>query len=78
MNLIRLLKKVTIFIVGVAVIIVGIILVPFPGPGFLVIAFGLLILSSEFAWAERRLATLKLKFKEITDKAKSKSNIDKK
>jgi uncharacterized protein (TIGR02611 family) len=78
MKLVRLFKKGIILIVGIVVIILGIILLPAPGPGLLVIAFGLFILSTEFAWAERRLATLKLKFKEISDKAKSRSNKDKK
>jgi len=76
MSPIQLLKKAAILIAGVSVIIVGIILLPLPGPGFLIIAFGLFILSTEFAWAERRLAYLKSKYKELLGKTKSKSNKD--
>jgi uncharacterized protein (TIGR02611 family) len=41
--------------VGAIVIIVGIILIPFPGPGWLVVLAGLAILGVEFAWARRLL-----------------------
>lgn len=78
MKLVQLLKKGAVLIAGVAVIILGIVLLPLPGPGLLIIAFGLLILSSEFAWAERRLVYLKSKFKQVFDKTKSKSDNDKK
>jgi len=43
------LKKLLIFIVGIVVVIVGIILLPLPGPGLLIITGGLVILATEFA-----------------------------
>jgi uncharacterized protein (TIGR02611 family) len=42
-------------LVGVAVIALGIVLLPLPGPGWLVVFLGLGILATEFAWAERLL-----------------------
>ena len=42
-------------VLGVLVIIVGVLLLPLPGPGWLVIFVGLGILATEFAWAERLL-----------------------
>lgn len=48
-------KRILIFTLGVPVIAVGIALIPLPGPGFLVIAAGLAILSLEFEWARRWL-----------------------
>ena len=42
-------------IVGGLVIVLGVILLPLPGPGWLVIFAGLAILASEFTWAERLL-----------------------
>jgi uncharacterized protein (TIGR02611 family) len=42
-------------IVGVVVVAVGIVLIPFPGPGWLIVLTGLAILSVEFAWARRLL-----------------------
>lgn len=40
-------------VVGGVVIVLGLILVPLPGPGWLVVFGGLAILSTEFAWARR-------------------------
>ncbi len=48
-------RKVVVLIVGVAVVLAGIALLALPGPGMLVIIVGLLILSTEFAWAQRWL-----------------------
>lgn len=46
----------TVALVGGVVVIVGIIMIPYPGPGWLVVFLGLGILSTEFAWAKRWLA----------------------
>ncbi len=48
-------RKVVVLIVGVAVVLSGVALLALPGPGMLVIIVGLLILSTEFAWAQRWL-----------------------
>ena len=42
-------------VLGTAVVLLGLVLVPFPGPGWLIVFLGLGILSTEFAWAERLL-----------------------
>lgn len=42
-------------VVGVSIIAVGIVLLPLPGPGWLVIFLGLGVLASEFAWARALL-----------------------
>lgn len=42
-------------IVGVAVTVGGLALVPLPGPGWLIVFVGLAILASEFVWAQRLL-----------------------
>lgn len=49
-------KKVLIGIVGSLVTLIGLILVPYPGPGWLIVFAGLAILSTEFAFAARLLA----------------------
>jgi uncharacterized protein (TIGR02611 family) len=41
--------------VGFLIVVVGLLMIPLPGPGFLVIAVGLAILALEFVWAERLL-----------------------
>jgi uncharacterized protein (TIGR02611 family) len=40
---------------GFLIVLVGIILIPLPGPGLLVVAVGLGVLALEFAWAEHLL-----------------------
>ena len=42
-------------VLGLAVVALGVALLPLPGPGFLVIAGGFAILATEFEWAERWL-----------------------
>ena len=48
-------KRLMIFIAGVAVLLAGLAMLALPGPGVLVIILGLMILATEFAWAERVL-----------------------
>jgi uncharacterized protein (TIGR02611 family) len=42
-------------VVGAAVIVLGVLLLPLPGPGWVVIFLGLGVLASEFEWARRLL-----------------------
>ena len=42
-------------VVGLGIVALGIVLLPLPGPGWLVIFAGLFVLSTEFVWAERLL-----------------------
>jgi uncharacterized protein (TIGR02611 family) len=48
-------KRLMILILGAAVLLAGIAMLALPGPGVLVIILGLVILATEFAWAERML-----------------------
>ncbi|OGG07630.1 hypothetical protein A2872_00045 [Candidatus Gottesmanbacteria bacterium RIFCSPHIGHO2_01_FULL_42_12] len=66
------LRKSTIFIIGIALVILGIIFIPLPGPGLLLIIAGLFILSLEFAWAERHLDRAKKAANKVVEKAKNK------
>ena len=51
--------RVGVTVVGVAVIVGGIILLPLPGPGWLIIFAGLGILATEYMWAKRLLGWLR-------------------
>jgi uncharacterized protein (TIGR02611 family) len=62
-KLTRHLKRTLIAIAGTIVILVGIVLIPYPGPGWLVVFAGLAILATEFAFAERLLARGRRYFK---------------
>ena len=55
-------KKVLIGIAGGLVVLIGLILVPYPGPGWLIVFAGLAILSTEFVFAARVLEYAKGKY----------------
>jgi uncharacterized protein (TIGR02611 family) len=55
----RLVWRILVGVVGVAVIAIGLVLVPLPGPGWLVVFGGLWILGLEFAAARRAKHALK-------------------
>jgi len=55
-------KKTLVGIVGGIVLIVGIIAIPYPGPGWLIVFAGLGILATEFVWAQRILAYTREKY----------------
>ena len=48
-------KRVGVGIVGGIVVLIGIIAIPYPGPGWLIVFTGLAILATEFEWAQRVL-----------------------
>lgn len=64
-------------VVGVAVIAVGIVLLPLPGPGWVVIFAGLGLLATEYEWARRLLAWTRRKATELANRAR-KSRADRK
>jgi uncharacterized protein (TIGR02611 family) len=47
--------RLTVGIVGLVVTVGGLLLVPLPGPGWLIVFVGLAILASEFTWAQHLL-----------------------
>ncbi|EOM75861.1 hypothetical protein Rrhod_2773 [Rhodococcus rhodnii LMG 5362] len=49
-------------VVGTIVLVVGIIAIPYPGPGWLIVFAGLGILASEFDWAHRILHVVRGKY----------------
>lgn len=48
-------RRLVIAVAGFSVLVVGIPLIPLPGPGWLVVFLGLAILAQEFPWANRAL-----------------------
>ncbi|HEX5856906.1 MAG TPA: TIGR02611 family protein [Microbacterium sp.] len=51
--------RIVVGVLGGALALVGLLLVPLPGPGWLVVFLGLAILGTEFHWARRVAAWLK-------------------
>ena len=45
--------RIVVGVVGAAVLITGIVTIPYPGPGWLIVFAGLAILGTEFHWAQR-------------------------
>lgn len=48
-------KRLAVLVAGGAVLLAGVAMLVLPGPGVLVLLVGLMILATEFAWAERAL-----------------------
>jgi uncharacterized protein (TIGR02611 family) len=65
--------RVTVAVVGSTIILIGIVLLPLPGPGWLVIFTGLFVLSTEFEWADRLLVFARDKVRAWTDWIKAQS-----
>ncbi|MGO3146168.1 MAG: TIGR02611 family protein [Leucobacter sp.] len=51
--------RVIITTLGVLIAVIGLILVPLPGPGWLIVFIGLTVLGSEYHWARRVLGWLR-------------------
>lgn len=54
--------RITMAVVGTAVVIMGIIALPAPGPGWVIIFAGLGILAAEFRWAKRLLHWVRVRY----------------
>jgi uncharacterized protein (TIGR02611 family) len=65
--MIRRLKMVGTTVIGFTVIAIGAVMLILPGPGLVVIGFGLLILSTEFEWARRVLDRMKDRVRRVRD-----------
>jgi len=51
--------RIAVGVLGGSIAVLGLLLVPLPGPGWLVVFLGLAILGTEFAWAKRLAAFTK-------------------
>lgn len=60
--------RILIGIVGLAVLAVGIVAIPYPGPGWAIVFIGLGILATEFDWARRWLAYAKVRYDKVMDR----------
>ena len=54
-------KRIGLEVAGWALLVLGIIAIPLPGPGLLGVFAGLLLLSQQYDWAERRVEPVKMK-----------------
>jgi uncharacterized protein (TIGR02611 family) len=55
--------RVGVFVLGLVIVVVGLLLIPFPGPGWLIVIAGLAIWATEFEKAQRVLEFVKSKLR---------------
>lgn len=54
--------RIAVGVVGLAVLGVGILAIPYPGPGWAIVFVGLAILATEFEWAKRLLGYVRKRY----------------
>lgn len=70
----KLLVQIITLIIGLPLLIIGIILIPLPGPGLVVCFVALFILSFGFDWSKKYLEDIKTAFRTIYEKAKERAD----
>ena len=68
-DLVRLLRRIAITVVGIVILAVGVVLLVAPGPGLLVIVLAMIVLAVEYEWARRHLAAVRARARSAADKA---------
>jgi uncharacterized protein (TIGR02611 family) len=64
-------KRIVVFVVGVALVLLGVALIPLPGPFSIPLMLaGLAVLATEYVWAEKVLDTVKERAKQASNAAK--------
>ncbi|MFG1669155.1 TIGR02611 family protein [Streptomyces sp. Y7] len=61
--------QVGVFVIGLAIVVAGIILLPLPGPGWVIIFAGMAVWATEFVWAQLVLRWTKRKVTEAAQRA---------
>jgi len=59
--------RIVVGIIGLVVLGVGILAIPYPGPGWAIVFVGLGILATEFDWARRLLAYARERYDKVMD-----------
>ncbi|MBP1821023.1 TIGR02611 family protein [Mycobacterium sp. OAE908] len=57
--------RIAVAVVGLAILGVGILAIPYPGPGWAIVFIGLAILATEFDWARRLLAFTRERYDKV-------------
>jgi uncharacterized membrane protein YfcA len=68
-DLVRLLRRIAVTIVGTVILAVGLVLLVAPGPGLLVIVLALVVFGIEYEWARRRVGAVRARARSAADKA---------
>lgn len=74
----RTIPKLISLLIGLPLLVVGIILIPLPGPGLLITLLAFYILSREFGWASKKFEYAKIQLSKIINDAKKRAeNVNK-
>jgi uncharacterized protein (TIGR02611 family) len=68
-DLVRLLRRIAVTVVGTVILAVGVVLLVAPGPGLLVIFLALIVFAVEYEWARRHLTAMRARARSAADKA---------
>src|SRR2546429_9965367 len=68
-DLVRLLRRIAVTVVGTVILAVGVVLLVAPGPGLVVIAVALAVFALEYQWARRNLAAVQARARSAALKA---------
>jgi uncharacterized protein (TIGR02611 family) len=67
--------RIVVGVAGTAVLIAGILAIPYPGPGWLIVFAGLAILATEFQWAQRVLHATRRRYDAWTEWVRQQSRV---
>jgi uncharacterized protein (TIGR02611 family) len=59
--------RIVVGVIGLFVLGLGILAIPYPGPGWAIVFVGLGILATEFDWARRLLAYVRVRYDKVMD-----------
>lgn len=59
--------RIAVGVIGLVVLVLGILAIPYPGPGWVIVFIGLGILATEFDWAKRLLAYARERYDRVMD-----------
>jgi uncharacterized protein (TIGR02611 family) len=59
--------RIVVGVIGLIVLGLGILAIPYPGPGWAIVFIGLGILATEFEWARRLLAYARVRYDKVMD-----------
>lgn len=59
--------RIAVGVIGLLVLVLGILAIPYPGPGWAIVFIGLGILATEFDWAKRLLAYARERYDRVMD-----------
>ena len=57
--------RIVVAVIGLMVLAVGLLAIPYPGPGWAIVFVGLAILATEFSWARRLLAYTRERYDKV-------------